>query len=502
MRRWTAGLAVALFAIALSASAGGAEIVTWTTDSRFVDPSKDPEGYNGPPALRVNVYLPDGYDPNSANGHPVLFLLHGAGDAYDSWARSGQIMDVAAGFDGIIVMPEADRGFYTNWWNGGRRGEPGWERYHLDELVPLVEERLPIRQGRRWHAIYGFSMGGMGAMFYASQRPGYFGSAGSSQGAVSIQRPEVQFGPFFSVLIEQDSRAIFGDPQAQEFYWAGHNPVKLVANLAHTRLYVAVGDGIPGEGEQPGPGQLTEVGFRLQTDDFVAAARQAGLPVTYRPQRGTHDWPSRRRHLAYAIREWGMFEPVVETPTAWTYKTVARFGRMWGFRFAFTAAPGQVNTFSRADNRLRGRGSGRVEIRTPAGCRFVATLPFERTLSGDCPAAATRQPVCAGRRATIVGTAGNDVLRGTRNADVIASLRGNDSVRGLGGDDRVCTGIGKDAVFGGAGKDRLIGRKGDDRLFGGAGDDWLNGGRGRDTLIGGPGRDALKGGRGRDRLSQ
>jgi S-formylglutathione hydrolase FrmB len=392
MRTWTAGLAVALLAIALPVSASGAKIVTWRTDSQFVDPSKDEAGYNHPgrparpAALRVNVYLPDGYDARSRRGYPVLFLLHGVGDAYDSWALRGQgeIREVADGFRGIIVMPEADRGYYTNWWNGGRRGDPGWERYHLDELIPLVEDRLPIRRGRRWHAIYGFSMGGMGAMFYASQRPGYFGSAGASQGTLSMQRPEFQVEPAFTAFVEQDGESIFGDPQAQEFYWAGHNPTKLVANLAHTRLYVAVGNGVPAEDESPGIGQLSEMEIRLQSADFVRAAREAGIPVTYRPQRGAHDWPSRRRHLAYALRQWGLFRPVGKAPTTWTYRTVARFGQMWRFRFAFAAAPEQINTFSLEGNRLRGRGSGRVSIRASGGCRFVATLPFSRRLPRAC----------------------------------------------------------------------------------------------------------------------
>lgn len=398
MRTRIAALAAGLFALLLPAGAGGAEIVTWRTESRFVDPSKAASGYNHPGApprpnaLRVNVYLPDGFDPQARRRYPVLFLLHGAGDAYDSWALpdQGEIMEVAQGFRGIIVMPEADRGFYTNWWNGGRRGDPGWERYHLDELIPLVEKRLPIRRGRRWHSIYGFSMGGMGAMFYASQRPGYFGSAGSSQGTLSLQRPEFQAKPVFETFIEQDPDEIFGDPQDQEFYWQGHNPTKLVANLAETRLYVAVGDGLPGPEESPGPGQLAEAEVRLQSEEFVAAVRERGIPVTYRPQRGTHAWPSRRRHLAYALREWGLFDPTASRRSIWTYRTVARVSRAWGFAFRFDRPPAQLQTFSRAGNRLTGEGAGRATIRTHSGCRFVVTLPFARRISRVCGGAGGR----------------------------------------------------------------------------------------------------------------
>ena len=83
-------------ALAFPAGAGAARIVTWTTTSRWVDPSKATSGYNHPGAparpnaLRVNVLLPDGYDERSSRRYPVLYLLHGVGDAYDSWALPGQ----------------------------------------------------------------------------------------------------------------------------------------------------------------------------------------------------------------------------------------------------------------------------------------------------------------------------------------------------------------------------------------------------------------------------
>ena len=98
-------------------------------------------------------------------------------------------------------------------------------------------------------------------------------------------------------------------------------------------------------------------------------------------------------------------------------------------------------------------------------------------------------PTCAGKPATIVGTARNDVLRGTRKADVILALGGNDVVRGARGNDIVCGGPGNDRLFGDSGSDRLLGEAGRDRLTGGAGRDRLVGGVGRDTCIVGKPRD-------------
>jgi S-formylglutathione hydrolase FrmB len=383
-RRRIACLLGAVAALALAAPAQAARVVTWTTTSRYVDPAR--VKFNSPPpgaaarpnALRVDVFLPDGYD--GRRHFPVLYLLHGHGDAYDSWvnAKRGDLLNVAKGFPGIIVMPEGATGWYVNWWNGGRRGEPAWERYHLDELVPLVERRLKVRRGRRWHAIAGLSMGGEGSMFYAAQRPGYFGSAASFSGVLSLQRPEWPTG--FDTQGENHAD-VYGDPDAQRFYWTGHNPTALVENLRNTRLYVAVGDGVPQPSELGNAlGAIAEGDLRMHAQDFVGAAHEAGDDVTYRPHSGIHDWPYWRADLADAIR-WGFFGPVPERPARWTLKTVARTGDAWGLRFAFTAPPDAVETFRRYGRTLSATGSGTVRIRPRRGRAFTARLPFTRRLA-------------------------------------------------------------------------------------------------------------------------
>jgi uncharacterized delta-60 repeat protein len=117
---------------------------------------------------------------------------------------------------------------------------------------------------------------------------------------------------------------------------------------------------------------------------------------------------------------------------------------------------------------------------------------------GDGAGNRSRVPRCAGKRATIVGTARRDVLRGTRRADVIVTLGGDDRIAAAGGNDRVCGGAGDDRLAGGSGRDRLLGGAGDDRLSGGPGHDRLLGQSGHDRLRGGAGVDRLAGGGGRD----
>ncbi len=119
--------------------------------------------------------------------------------------------------------------------------------------------------------------------------------------------------------------------------------------------------------------------------------------------------------------------------------------------------------------------------------------------------------VCDGRPATIVGTAGDDVLRGTDHPDVISAGGGDDVVYGGLGNDVVCGGPGDDLLHGGRGNDLLDGGSGTDRVFGDLGDDKVlggpgdedeaSGGLGIDTVSGGPGdRDLVRGDYGYDRM--
>jgi Ca2+-binding RTX toxin-like protein len=119
---------------------------------------------------------------------------------------------------------------------------------------------------------------------------------------------------------------------------------------------------------------------------------------------------------------------------------------------------------------------------------------------------------CHGRVATIVGTAGDDVLEGTPGRDVIWGGPGNDTIYGKlgndlicggGGDDTLHGGRGNDEVFGGQGTDRVFGDLGDDKVVGGPGNyDDVSGGLGIDTVNGGPGDyDLVHGDYGYDRMS-
>jgi pimeloyl-ACP methyl ester carboxylesterase len=383
-----AGLAAALCALALGpASAAATTLETFEFPSPLVDTSS-PGGQlrDGRTIPKVNVLLPDGYDPASKRGYPVLWLLHGAFEGADLWLR---FTDGAAGMRAILVMPDGGRfGMYTDWWNDGARANPAWATYHLKALRRAIERRYAIRSGRRWHAVAGISMGGQGTLRYAAMLPGYFGSAVAFSAAFPDMQSEVAFFGLDTLPVDAGPeglyQAAFGLPDSP--YAEGNSPQALAPNFGHTRLYLTSGNGVNCPEDTPTDLELdgvTELLINAQQAPFAAAARDAGADVTEVTTCGVHTDGVWDRAFP-AARAWGFFRPVKERPRGWTYRTVATSGEMWGLRFSFSAPPSTVAEFERSGRTLSAAGTGEVRIRGRRGCALRTALPFERRLPRGC----------------------------------------------------------------------------------------------------------------------
>ena len=268
-------------------------------------------GYTGGP--RAMVLLPAGYNPKK--NYPLLVLLEGITSNYKMWSQAGigQIAKTAGGLNAIIVMPEGGNGWYADWWNRGRRGGPSWETYILDDLLPFVLKKYPIRPERRWHALAGESMGGMGSAYFGGRLPGFFGSVAVLSGLADTQlipgattlesyllavprRPE-KHAP-----VPIDFQAVYGPEYG--FYANGHNPTKLAANLADTRLYTLHGRqwipySIYGEPfkAQEADGLGEALILRPAMTNFSRSLRAATIPHVFKVHKGAHSWPNFRQEL-------------------------------------------------------------------------------------------------------------------------------------------------------------------------------------------------------------
>jgi S-formylglutathione hydrolase FrmB len=333
-------------------------------------------GYTGPP--RANVLLPAGYNPHKR--YPLVIFLDGLGCNYATWDVGG--MDKPFYRRGaIVVMPEGGNGWYTDWWNNGERGGPSWETYYMDTVIPTILARYPILPERRYHALIGISMGGLGATYLGGRLPGFFGSVASLSGFVDPQwrAAGIQEGmAIFSFAVQNgdsDPNPIYGPPEG--FYADGHNPARLVKNLQHTRLFVTTGTGVPSKADpNPTPSEIgSEHIIYPMSQLYHRALVAAGIDATYRVHLGAHDGPDFLREISAMLR-WGLFKPVVNNPASWANTTVATTGQLWDFNYRFTNPPTHVVHFTQSGTTLSISPAGSsVTITTATGCAIHTPTP-------------------------------------------------------------------------------------------------------------------------------
>jgi S-formylglutathione hydrolase FrmB len=264
--------------------------------------------------VTTRLILPSSFDTRKTANWPVLFLLHGCCDTPDSWMRETDVESLTAPTDLLVVTPDGgDQGWYTDW----KTADPDapfapnqWETFHLTELPQLLERNYRASDDR---VIAGLSMGGYGALNYASRHPEMFKAAASYSGVLDLKVNPWDF-------TDPESVARWGDPVADAANWDQHNPVKFVDRLMGMPLYVAYGNG------QPGPLDLgstetdeLEEWIAQGSDAFVAALKGAGVPATVNAYgAGTHSWVywQRELHESLPMLLRALGEPVPASPEA------------------------------------------------------------------------------------------------------------------------------------------------------------------------------------------
>jgi S-formylglutathione hydrolase FrmB len=336
--------------------------------------------YPGPP--RANVLLPAGYNPHKA--YPLLVLLHGLGGNYASYKLDGE----TGFFDhlgAIVVMPEGGSGWYTNWWNDGERSSPAWESYELETVIPAVLARYRILPQRRYHAIAGVSMGGLGAVYLGGRLPGFFGSVASLSGFVDLALDgsglQTAMGLESQASSHGDDDLDPVDGPTRGFYFKGHDPPLLAMNLKHTRVFESTGTGVPSSAVGAAAAEKTtpyveesQIIYPMN-QRYHAALVTAGVKVTYQVHPGGHDAPNFNSEIK-AMLAWGLFKPVVTDPNSWVNDTVATDGQLWDIGYRFAHPPNQVVQFHRSGTKLSISAAGSdVTITTSGGCTIHTRTP-------------------------------------------------------------------------------------------------------------------------------
>ena len=145
------------------------------------------------------ILLPADY-ASAQRDYPVLYLLHGLWGSENDWLASTNLRNYAHAIPLVIVMPEGDDGWYTNW-----QSDPAarYEDYLTTDLPREIAAKYRISTDRTHTFIAGLSMGGYGAMKAALKHPDRYAAVGAFSSPFAITRqsgdgfrtPTLAFGP-------------------------------------------------------------------------------------------------------------------------------------------------------------------------------------------------------------------------------------------------------------------------------------------------------------------
>jgi S-formylglutathione hydrolase FrmB len=332
---------------------------------------------------KVDVNLPVGYDADPSRRWPVTYFTAGTMNRYNAF---NQVLDgekLASAYPSIIVSPDANSGYWSDWYNGGAFGPPKYETFVIDQLIPLIDARFRTIADRSHRAIFGISMGGYGSLMFAARHPDLFVAAASLSGAVDSNL--TANGAVLSASSTFDGAApdaIYGPRAEQEVRWRGHNPTDLAANLRGLDLQVRTANGIlnPGIGEGTAtagdvPSCVVEGGVHMASVDFHQQLDGLGIPHVWKDYGpGCHTAPNFKREVLDTL---AVFERVLANPptppATFDYQSIQPHFDLWGW--TVDADPARALEFLKLDDAGRGgatfTGSGTTTATTPAIFRDV-----------------------------------------------------------------------------------------------------------------------------------
>lgn len=217
------------------------------------------------------VYTPPGYDARRKGGYPVLYLQHGWSDKENGWTAVGRaqwmldsFIDSGKAVPMIVVMPLGYGDFDFVQHGASVWGDPAQVDHNeelfgkmlLGEVIPTVEHEYNVATGRDNRAIAGLSMGGLESLYTGLRHPDEFAWVVGMSSAIHNR------------------------------HFAEHLP-ELDAKKANLKLlWVACG---------------TDDSLYKPNTEFVAWAKEKGLPVTAVWTPGAHTWLVWRDDLLHFV---------------------------------------------------------------------------------------------------------------------------------------------------------------------------------------------------------
>lgn len=214
----------------------------------------------------MNVIIPQGSPAVNKRRYPVLYLLHGLPDDHTIWMRRTSIERYVEGMGLAVIMPAANRSFYTDMVYGNK-----YWTFISEELPAIVQSLFPISDRREDTFAAGLSMGGYGAMKLALNHPERYAAAASLSGALDI--------------VKHMEKATF--PDVKLIYGSKPNLKGTNNDLFYLAEKVASSDG-----SKPKLFQCTGTEDYMYDENirFRDFCRKLPLDHTYEEEPGDHNW--------------------------------------------------------------------------------------------------------------------------------------------------------------------------------------------------------------------
>ena len=277
-------VAITLFCVC-SLSSGRSRVLTDTLSSQVL--GRD---------VYVNVYLPDGFNPQAETCYPVLYLLHGLYGTHLNWVQVGgldvvldELVGTGEAAKMVVVMPCAGDPDAHHVQNGYFNVvDNPYEDFFFGELMPAMEAKYRCGGTKGMRAISGLSMGGGGSTVYAQRHPEMFSSCYAMSAWLDNPMedstdPEKQQDKMYitSISVRDHSALKFVD-EADE---------QTLAALKTVKWFVVCGD--------------DDFLLRINTE-FYFKMRAKGIPCELRVRNGIHNWEywhtALRMSLPFATR--------------------------------------------------------------------------------------------------------------------------------------------------------------------------------------------------------
>lgn len=207
--------------------------------------------------------------------YKTLLLLHGLSDDNTIWLRRTSIERYATERGIAVVLPSADRSFYTDMKYGDK-----FYTYISSEVLKIAREYLPLSYKREDNFVAGISMGGYGALKIGLRNPDKFSACAGLSSVVDVKK-------LIKCHASQLLECVFG---AEGIVPDQDDLFKLVEKCENEtqkpRIYMGVG----------------KQDFLYEENVlFKEFIKKKGFDFTYKEAKGAHNWEFWDEHIQHVL---------------------------------------------------------------------------------------------------------------------------------------------------------------------------------------------------------